>query len=290
MRTIDAHSVRFGELAGPLAHGAMFFDWELISTQEVATAFGYPFEEIVDNDGIPYAPVVASTSIHRYPTFRDTVTVETTPRSVGDTSVELVYEMTDGDGDPLATARLTHVTIAPEGGALDLPDDTREAFADALVPDLKPSVGPSEDRDGNLDVSFEASFPIRSPHIEGSELAYFEEYPRFADVALERFLEEQGTSLATLSGEKQPFRMRDWRWEFKSPVPYESELTVETDVLAVEDDTLRVEHTLKSDDRVSIQGITEYGCFDRTGEPVTFDAEMQAPFEGLVIEDESTQD
>ena len=80
MRTIDAHPVRFGELAGPLAHGAMFFDWELISTQEVATAFEYPFEDIVDADGIPYAPVVASTSVHRYPAFRDTVTVETTPR------------------------------------------------------------------------------------------------------------------------------------------------------------------------------------------------------------------
>ncbi len=287
MRTIDAHPVRFGELAGPLAHGAMVFDWELISTQEVATAFEYPFEDIVDADGIPYAPVVASTTVHRYPAFRDTVTVETTPRSVGDSSVELVYEMTDGDGDPLATARLTHVTIAPGGGALELPDDTREAFAEALEPDLEPSVGPDEDRD-DADapaISFESSFPIRSPHIEGSELAYFEEYPRFADAALEQFLEEQGTSLAELSGEKQPFRMRDWRWEFKSPVPYESTLTVETDVMAVEEDTVAVEHSLKSDDRVSIQGVTEYGCFTRTGEPVAFDDEMLAPFEGLAVEE-----
>ncbi len=285
MRTIDAHPIRFGELAGPLAHDAMFFDWELISTQEIATAFGYPFEEIVDADGIPYAPVVASTSVHRYPTFEDTVTVETTPRSVGDTSVELVYEMRDADGEPLATARLTHVTIAPDGGALALPKEAREAFADALEPDLEPSVGPTEDREDDIETSFEASFPIRSPDIEGSELAYFEEYPRFSDVALEQFLEQQGTSQAQLSGEKQPFRFRDWRWEFKSPVAYESTLSVETDVLAVKDETLRVEHTLKSDDRVSIQGITEYGCFDRDGNPVAFDEEMLAPFKGLVLEE-----
>lgn len=283
MRTIDAHPVRFGELAGPLAHGAMFFDWELISTQEAATAFNYPFEDIVDGDGIPYAPVIASTSVHRYPAFRDTVTVETNPRDVGDTSVELVYEMVDGDGEPLATARLTHVTIAPDGSALDLPEETREGFADALV-EKSPEVGPEGQKahaDGGADVhpTFEASFPIRSPQIEGSNLAYFEEYPRFADAALEQFLEDAGTSLASLSGEKQPFRMRDWRWEFKSPVPYESTLTVESDVLAVDEETVRVAHTLKSDDRVSIEGITEYGCFDRGGDPVAFDAEMLEPFE-----------
>lgn len=285
MRTIDAHPVRFGELAGPLAHDAMFFDWELISTQEIATASGYPFEEIVDADGIPYAPVVASTSVHRYPTFEDTVTVETTPRSVGDTSVELVYEMHNADGEALATARLTHVTIAPDGSALDLPEEAREAFADALDPDLEPSVGPAENRDEDIEAFFEASFPIRSPHIEGSELAYFEEYPRFSDVALEQFLEQHGTSQAQLSGEKQPFRFRDWRWEFKSPVAYESTLSVETDVLAVTDETVRVEHTLKSDGQVSIEGITEYGCFDREGSPVAFDEEMLAPFEGLVVEE-----
>lgn len=279
MRTIDAHPVRFGELAGPLAHGAMFFDWELVSTQEVAEAFEYPFEEIVAADGIPYAPVIATTSVHRYPTFADEVTVETVPRDVGTSSVELVYEMTDADGDPLATARLTHVTIAPEGGALELPDDTREAFGDALV-DTSPSVGPDDARGDGDYPTFESSFPIRSPHIEGSELAYFEEYPRFADVALEDYLEEQGESLHGFSGEKQPFRMRDWQWEFKAPVPFESTLTAECDVLDVQDDTVRIEHTLQSDEVTSIQGITEYGCFDRQGNPVDFDAEMLAPFEG----------
>lgn len=278
MRTIDAHPVRFGELAGPLVHGAMFFDWELVSTQEVAEAFDYPFEQIVAKDGIPYAPVIATTSVYRYPTFEDEVTVETVPRSVGDSSVELVYEMEDAEGEPLATARLTHVTIAPEGGALELPDGTREAFADALV-EARPTVGPDDSRGSGEYPSFESSFPIRSPHIEGSELAYFEEYPRFADVALENYLEEQETSLDDFSGEKQPFRIRDWQWEFNAPVPYESTLTAECDVIDVQDDTVRVAHTLKSDEVTSIEGITEYGCFDRQGNPVEFDAAMLAPFE-----------
>lgn len=285
MRTIDSHPVRFGELAGPLLHGATFFDWQLISTQEVADAFGYPFEEIVAADGIPYAPVVVSTSVHRYPAFGDAVTVETVPRSVGDSSVELVYEMADADGDPLATARMTHVTIDPEGGALALPDGTREAFADALV-DRSPAVGPAEETDADGDgdgggrdalPTFASSFPIRSPHIEGSELAYFEEYPRFTDATLEEYLVERGTSLGALSGAKRPFRIRDWRWEFKSPVPFETTLRVEWDVLAVERDTVRVAHTLSSDGRTCIEGVSEYGCFDRSGAPAEFDAEMLAP-------------
>jgi len=277
VRTIETHDVRFGELAGPLVSGARFFDWQLISTQVITEAFGHAFEDIVDDGGIPYAPVVASTTVYRYPGFRDTVTVETTPVSVGESSVELCYELTDGDGDRLATARLTHVTIAPGGGAAPLPEATREQFESARE-ETAPDVGPrGADADGEWP-SFSASFDIRGPHIEGSELAYFEEYPRFADVALERFLESSETGLATLSDDHNPFRLRDWRWEFVSPVRYESTLTVESDVRAITDETLRIEHELKSDDRVCIEGVTEYGSFDESGDPTPFTPEMRAPF------------
>lgn len=278
MRTIDNHDVRFGELAGPLVHGARFFDWELISTQVVAEAFDYAFEDIVDAGGIPYAPVVAATSVKRYPGFRDTVTVETTPIGVGESSVELLYEMTDGNDDPLATARITHVTIAPEGGAKPLPEVTHDEFCEALS-DADPEVRTRRD-DDNSDAlpTFTESFDIRVPHVERSELAYFDEYPRFVDVALERFLEDRDASLAALSGECQPFRLRDWCWEFVSPVPHESTLTVGSDVRAVTDEAVRVAHVLRSDDRVSIEGITEYGCFDRAGDPIAFAPEALAPF------------
>lgn len=275
MQTIDDRRVSFGEFAGPLAHGATFFDWQLISTQEIAAAFDYSFAEILGDDGIPYAPVVVSTSVDRYPRIGETISVETVPRSVGDSSVELLYEIEDGDGERLATARMTHVTIGSDGAALALPEDVRAAFADASV-DRAPAVGPG---DGGADAgdglaSFSSSFEIRSPHIEGAELAYFEEYPRFADVALERHLEDRGTSLAELRGETEPYRIRDWRWEFKSPVRFETTLRVDCDVLEVSDETIRIAHELSSDGRTNIEGITEYGCFDRSGAPVEFDEAM----------------
>jgi len=280
MRTIDDHQVRFGELAGPLVHGAMFFDWQLVSTQELATAVGYPFQELVDDDAIPYAPVGLDTTVHRYPTFDDTVSVEVTPTDVGDTSLQLVYETVDENGDPFSTARMTHVTIAPEGGALPLPASTKTRLEE-LQEDRTVAVGPADESDDSAAHStFEESFRIRSPHIEGSELAYFEEYPRFADVALESFLDDNWTPLTEFAGDRQPFRLRDWHWEFKSPVRFGSLLSVECDVRAVSENTVRIEHTFRTDGEVRIEGVTEYGCFHRDGNPATFTAEMLAPFEG----------
>jgi acyl-CoA thioesterase FadM len=279
VQTIDTHRVQFGELAGPLVHGAAFFDWQLISTQEVAAAFGYPFEEILAADGIPYAPVVVGTSVDRYPVIGDAISVETVPRKAGNSSVELVYEVSDGDGERLATARMIHVTISPDGTALPLPEDVRSDFAEACV-DRSPAVGPETETDGSAELpSFSSSFGIHSPHIEGAELAYFEEYPRFADIALEAHLRERGTSLVELRGEKQPYHVRDWRWEFKAPVRFGTTLRVQCDVLAVGRDTIRVAHEFSSDGRTNIEGVTEYGCFDRSGRPVPFDERMRTPFE-----------
>jgi len=285
MRTIRDHPVRFGELAGPLVHGANVFDWQLVSTQELATAVGYPFEDLVADDAIPYAPVVVDTTIHRYPTFGDTVSVEVTPTRVGDSSLELVYDVVDADGEPFSTARMTHVTIAPEGGALPLPDAVRDRLqADHGSRDVDP--GPADGDAAGQDAAagdgpptFEDAFRIHSPYIEGSELAYFEEYPRFADVALESFLADAGLDPGEIAGEKQPFRLRAWHWEFNSTVEFDSTLSVTTDVQSVTSEAVRVEHTFRTDGEVRIEGVTEYGCFDREGNPTTYTAEMLAPFE-----------
>jgi acyl-CoA thioesterase FadM len=284
MRTIRDHPVRFGELAGPLVHGANFFDWQLVSTQELATAVDYPFEDLVADDAIPYAPVGVDTTVHRYPTFGDTISVEVTPTRVGDSSLELVYEVVDADGEPFSTARMTHVTIAPEGGALPLPEAVRGRLTEAQGSrDVDP--GPADSAaagEGAAEAgdhpTFEDTFGVHSPHIEGSELAYFEEYPRFADIALESFLAESGVESSGAAGERQPFRLRAWHWEFNSTVEFGSTLSVTTDVQSVTEEAIRVEHTFRTDGDVRIQGTSEYGCFDRGGEPTTYADETLAPF------------
>lgn len=278
MRTIRDHPVRFGELAGPLVHGATVFDWQLISTQELASAVEYPFQALVEDDAIPYAPVVVDTTVHRYPTFDDTVSVDVTPTRVGDSSLELVYEVVGADGQPFSTGRMTHVTIAPEGGALALPDAVRDRL-DGMSGSRDVDPGPSDvAADAGAHPTFEDSFRVHSPHIEGSELAYFEEYPRFADVALESFLADAGVDPSSVAGDRQPFRLRAWHWEFNSTVEFGSTLSVSTDVRSVTEDTVRVDHTFRTDGEVRIEGVTEYGCFDRDGEPTTYTEEMVAPF------------
>lgn len=285
MRTIDARPVRFGELAGPLAHGSTIFDWQVRSLETVVATFGHGFPDLIAAGKIPHAPVAVDTSVHRYPTIDDVVTAVVVPVAVGDSSLELCYEMRTERGEPLWAARITHVTVDEDGSAVALPERVRREIADSLV-DRVPAVGPPEaaggDAEADVDdalVTVSSTVPIRSPHTEGVSWAYFEEYPRFATIALEDFLEERGSSLAATSGEKQPFRMRDWHWEFRSPVPLESTLTVEGDVVAVDEETVRVVHTFTCDGRLAIEGVTEYGCFDRAGEPVAFDEVHLEPFD-----------
>lgn len=278
MRALDKHSVRFGELAGPLVHGAKFFDWQLISTQELARAVEYPFEDLVAKDAIPYAPVNVDATVHRYPTFDDVISTEVTPTHVGNSSVELVYEIVDSDGNPVSTAQMTHVTIAPEGGALAFPQAVQDRLEDRRE-NIDGTLSLQNESNGEYP-TFARSYPVNSPHIEGSELAYFEEYPRFADLALESFLTDAGCELSELAGDRQPFRLRDWHWEFKSPVHFDSILDVTSDVKSVSKERIRISHTFRTDDEIRIQGTSEYGCFDRDGNPTTFTTEMIKPFEG----------
>lgn len=121
------------------------------------------------------------------------------------------------------------------------------------------------------------SFRIHSPHIEGSEPASFEEYPRVAHVALESFLADAGIEPSSAAGDRQPFRLRAWHWEFDSTVEFGSTLSVTTDVQAATDEAVRVGHTFRTDGEVRIDGVTEYGCLDRGGEPANFAEAVVAP-------------
>ena len=253
MRVINNKRVHFGEFAGPLAHEAAIFDWQLISTQELAAAFDYPFSAILKDDGIPYAPVVVDASVHRYPAIGDVVNVDVDPVAVGESSLDLKYEMTDGDGDPIATVRATHVTIGPDGGALPLPDATRNAYAEARIDDdVDPGPEPVSER--------------LSDGVDADSAAVIES------------VAERGLSVGEMSGENQPYKPRSWHWEFTAPVPFESELHVNCDVVSVNRDVIRVAQEFSIGDTTNINGVTEYSCFDRAGEPTTFDQTMLDAF------------
>lgn len=276
MRVIEDQPVRFGDLAGPILDGSVFFDWEITATQELARTVDYSFEELVASGRVPYAPVAVSTTVERYPTFEDTVTIDAVPERVGDSSVTVRYELEDGFGERLATARMSHVTVDADGSPLALPDRVRSRLREARVDD-QPPVGPDESNGDEGLPAFTSSVRIARPYLEAVEWAYFEEYPRFADIALEDFLRERGTSLGELRGAIQPFRIRDWHWEFHSPVEFESTLEVQCDVRAVGADAVQVAHTMVCNGEVAIEGTTEYGCFDRVGEPVPFEERALAP-------------
>lgn len=271
MRTLDTRAVRFGELAGPLVQGSVFFDWQLLSTQEFASAIDYSFEQLLAADEIPYAPVSVRTRIDRYPGVGDRIAVETTPLQVGEHRMALRYEFLDGTGESYGDSRITHVTISPDGTAKPLPEAVRtRASEDAIADTEGLGFEFGAEQPGNADPTYSDSFEIRRPLIEGSALAYFEEYPRLATIALERYLDGQGVSLPAIDDNRHPFRLRRWEWSFNAPVSYGTVLTVNAEVVDISKERVLVAHTFEQERRALIEGVTEYGCFDADGEPVAF--------------------
>lgn len=272
MRTLETRAVRFGELAGPLAHGSAFFDWQLISTQEFAEAIGYPLEQLIADDEIPYAPVFAQTRINHYPSVGDRIAVETTPLQVGEHRIDLRYEFLDGAGGTFGVSQISHVSIRPDGTAKPLPEAVRERVTEHVADDTDSlTLEFDADRPINSERTYGESFRVHRPLTEGSELAYFEEYPRLATIALERYLTEQDVSLPEITGDRQPLRIRQWEWNFSSPVAYGTTLDVNATVADVSEETVLVAHTFEQDGRARIEGWTEYGCFDSDGEPIAFE-------------------
>jgi acyl-CoA thioesterase FadM len=278
MEAISEHPVRFGELAGTLVHGTAFFNWELEATQELASAVGYSLQEILAAGGIPYAPVSVETSIDRYPRFGESLSVDVTPRDIGKHRVVLGYEFTSG-AESLGEAEIVHVTIGPDGTALAIPDHARDRLVEMVAEDTSTQLDAVSSRPVRGDTDeFTRTFTVRTPHIEGADLAYFEEYPRFAAIALEEYLEANGVRLSSFD-ERYPFRLRSWSWSFREPVHFETHLTVCGKILDVSETAVVVSHEFRQNDRLLIEGTTEYGCFDSSGKPTHFPVGTLKPFE-----------
>lgn len=274
MRTIETRTVRFGELAGSLVHGSVFFDWELISTQEYASSIDYSFEDLISVDEIPYAPVTSKFEIENYPSMGDNIAVETTPVQVGDHRIDLQYRFVDGDGTEYGVGKITHVTIKPDGGAKPLPDYVKRAANNTV--DTKSS-SLTETNFGDLPVvnsTYDRTFRIRSPHIEGSSLAYFEEYPRFAAIALEEYLDEKGFHLSD-QDKNYNLKLRKVDWDFVSPVAYGAALTVNATVIDCTSRSITIAYSFEQEGRVLIEGWAEYSCFNSNGELASLDQDVR---------------
>lgn len=177
----------------------------------------------------------------------------------------------DDTGEPFGDSRITHVTIGPDGNAKLLPETVRtranevitdgtDGFEFTFNTEYSAGSGPT----------YSDSFEIRRPLIEGSELAYFEEYPRLATIALERYLAEQDVPLAEIENDQHLLRLRQWEWDFNAPVSYGATLDVNATVTDISDERILVAHTFEEKGRALIEGWTEYGCFDGGGEPSAF--------------------
>lgn len=270
METVSNHRVKFGELYGPVVHGSTIFDWHLWSTQQFANVQGCTFQELMNNNEIPYAPVSIAAKLFQYPTIGDRISIKAVPVDVGKSSITLAHTIHTASGKEIAELRSTHVTISPDNTAKSLPMEVRSRLVrDTVNYDSQPRT--YEEYDEVVpDYTFSDQFDIQSSHIEGSRLAYFEEYPRFLYTTLERFISDYGTEPEETHHDKKPHNLRRWAWEFHSPVPYESCLSVECE-LEKQADICRVSHEMYAEGKKCIVGISDFTRFNGDGHPILGD-------------------
>lgn len=271
------HPVRFGDTAlGPVLHSATFFDLVAVALEKLASTLDYPFTEILEHGGIPYAPVDVRGDISSYPTHGETIVVDGAPLDIGTRSFSFDYTFKRAsDGMEYGHVHATHVTVGSDGNAENLPQSVWDGLTNLREHDSTGDVSDCPeiaaiDPDA---AAFSRIFQIQTPHIEAADLGYFEEYFRFISIALEEFLTERESPIETLCGPSahlQPFR---WSFSFKDTVPHGAELTVLGSVQP-STDPLVIQYRLNGHDRTHITGAVEYDCYTLDGK--LFHAEIDA--------------
>jgi len=280
MAELLRHKVRFGELSfSPFVHNAAFFDILIRATEELSYELDYAVEEIVDAGGVPYAPVAIQADFQRYPRYEDTIVVDADPVSVGETNVQFEYSFRRAADDyEYGTATMVQVTITPDGVAETITPELRDRIQSFGSVDRGPvAIAPREPNGPGRRFTHDVTF--RTPHIEAAGLGYFEDYAREFSVCLEQFLEANGRSLRSLTGDTYPFVPVGWTCTLEDSIRFEDDITTVAQVLDVADDEATVAYEMRreSTDDVCIQADFTYGCFDEDGDRVEFDPAALEP-------------
>lgn len=270
------HKVRFGDLSyGPLMHNAVFFDLLIQATEELSYELGYTVEEIVEAGGVPYAPVAIHADIERYPRYEDTIVISAKPVAVGDNHVQLEYRLArESDGVEFGRATMVQVTITPEHEAEPVSQELCEqlealGFADRDPFSVEPRHPPGETAQFTRNVVF------RTPHLEGANLGFFEDYARELSITLEEHLANRGRSLRSLTDDTYPFTPASWDFTLENSIRFEDDITIVGEVLDTDGRAVDTAYELRREatDDVCIRADVTYGCYGEDGERVSFPSE-----------------
>lgn len=276
---LDEYKVRFGDMSyGPLMHPTTYYNLLIRGVEELSHVLDRPIEDLVAAGWVPYAPVSVETDIARYPSYDTTIRTSGRTVSIGERSFEFEYTFHQDDGRHLATGRVTHVSLTPDGEAERIPQDVRaklRVLRDAQAePSREPAPGVSDAVDEES--TFRKNLDFRTPMIEAVDLGYFEEYFRSMNVALEEYLEGRGISMRDGGRDRYPFLQTGGYVEFLEPVRFEDSILVCGAVTDVDSETIDVEYSFEghAEGDTRIEGSVEFGCFDPDGERVTFPPEV----------------
>lgn len=271
--TTYSHAVRFGDITvSGLMHHAKVFDLCIRALEAECNYFEVTIADIVDAGGVPYAPVDVRGEFHDYPRLDERLVVTAQPIEVGDNHFRTDYHFsaepgakadgesgvaTDSTGDSDAGSRtvsrscgrvrMTHVTVAPEGGAGALDPTDKERLQNRLEPAGEDSELPGISETDTIGATFSKAVTFHTPHIEAAGLGYIEDYVDFMAATLEGYLHNEGVPLKSLDVDA-PMVPVGWAFEFHQPIYFEDDIRIRARVTDLSAESITVEYALTGAD------------------------------------------
>jgi acyl-CoA thioesterase FadM len=258
------HTVRFGDISvGGLMHHDKVLDLCIRTLEEVCSGFEVRLIDIVDADGVPYAPVDVRGKFWSYPAIDRPIRV--TPRllDVDGKHFRLQYDFAS-EWATYGRVRMSHVTVSPAGGAGDLaPADQAhlEENVDRLD-ETQPEL-PGFEAQEATGAEFSQQVTYHSPYIEAAGLGYIEDYFGFMASTLESHLAAAGVPLSCLDVDA-PMVPVGWAAEFPRPIRFGDTIRVDAAVtdISTDDVTVQYAHLGDDEDDVRLTAELRYECWD----------------------------
>lgn len=285
--------IRFGDVGcGPFVDAATLFDLNVRAMESLSAAIDYSTVSLSAEGYIPFAAVATTGEMARYPQYGETVRISSSPVERRERSfrMENRYRRASDDGR-YGTVSTTHVVIAPEGGAITLPDHVCDALDERLIDPMEKAIRSRDELQGHSTIdepTFTYEVTVRRAHLEAAGYVYYEEYARMLAFALDDYLSLEhpaGTRASaprpsTPASATNALLPTSWDVQFAAPTGFGERLTIEARIDDVSDDEATVCYRVRNSElETKLTCVLEYGVFDTDGERIGFDSALADAFE-----------
>ena len=110
-------------------------------------------------------------------------------------------------------------------------------------------------------------------------VVYYANYLKYFEEARTEFMAHAGVELKELKARGVLFVVRNVRIDYKSPARYGDRLTIETSLKKARNVTLEFQQSIKRDDLLLVEAVTQLVCIDRGFKPQPIPSEILSLFQ-----------